>query len=89
MFFIWQQKPEDAPIEMYIFTNNNIYYNISLLYTFDIISLNLKNTKNIQKILLPVVVYIKDTTVTQNDFSRQISILVNCENFKKNTLKIL
>jgi len=74
---------------MYIFTNNNIYYNISLLYTFDIISLNLKNTKNIQKILLPVVVYIKDTTVTQNDFSRQISILVNCENFKKNTLKIL
>jgi hypothetical protein len=69
---------------MYIFTNNNTYYNISLLYTFDIISLNLKNTKNIQKILLPVV-YIKDTTVTQNDFFRQISILVNCENFKKKT----
>jgi hypothetical protein len=69
---------------MYIFTNNNIYYNISLLYTFDIISLNLKNTKNIQKILLPVV-YIKDTTVTENDFFRQISILVNCENFKKKT----
>jgi hypothetical protein len=64
---------------MYIFTNN-----ISLLYTFDIISLNLKNTKNIQKILLPVV-YIKDTTVTENDFFRQISILVNCENFKKKT----